>query len=129
MVYIRFSDDTDFNTPREEFDALFNPVEGISLKNFFNEASYGLLNIESHHYPVVTGQSFNYSFQDSHPRAYYQPYHAVTNPNGYQGGDNGWERTDREPVSYTHLRAHETVLDLVCRLLLEKKKHPYITHT
>ena len=28
----------------------------------------------------------------------------------------------REPVSYTHLRAHETVLDLVCRLLLEKNK-------
>ena len=26
------------------------------------------------------------------------------------------------PVSYTHLRAHETVLDIVCRLLLEKKK-------
>ena len=25
-------------------------------------------------------------------------------------------------VSYTHLRAHETVLDLVCRLLLKKKK-------
>ena len=25
------------------------------------------------------------------------------------------------PVSYTHLRAHETVLDLVCRLLLETK--------
>ena len=25
------------------------------------------------------------------------------------------------PVSYTHLRAHETVLDIVCRLLLEKK--------
>ena len=30
------------------------------------------------------------------------------------------------PVSYTHLRAHETVLDLVCRLLLEKKNN---THT
>ena len=26
-------------------------------------------------------------------------------------------------VSYTHLRAHETVLDLVCRLLLEKKNN------
>ena len=26
-------------------------------------------------------------------------------------------------VSYTHLRAHETVLDLGCRLLLEKKKN------
>ena len=31
-------------------------------------------------------------------------------------------RYAREPVSYTHLRAHETVLDLVCRLLLEKKQ-------
>ena len=29
-----------------------------------------------------------------------------------------------KPVSYTHLRAHETVLDLVCRLLLEKKIQP-----
>ena len=39
-----------------------------------------------------------------------------------------------EAVSYTHLRAHETVLDLVCRLLLEKKKEtkyrhaPYYSH-
>ena len=37
-------------------------------------------------------------------------------------------------VSYTHLRAHETVLDLVCRLLLETKNHnttnvnPHDTH-
>ena len=28
------------------------------------------------------------------------------------------------PVSYTHLRAHETVLDLVCRLLLENTTGP-----
>ena len=37
-----------------------------------------------------------------------------------------WSATVNPPnidsVSYTHLRAHETVLDLVCRLLLEKKK-------
>ena len=32
------------------------------------------------------------------------------------------EQRRYESVSYTHLRAHETVLDLVCRLLLEKKK-------
>ena len=28
------------------------------------------------------------------------------------------------PVSYTHLRAHETRHDLVCRLLLEKTEIP-----
>ena len=32
------------------------------------------------------------------------------------------------PVSYTNLRAHETALDIVCRLLLEKKKQNN-THT
>ena len=48
----------------------------------------------------------------------------------------GWDRSMRngvriariaEAVSYTHLRAHETVLDLVCRLLLEKKKTDHTT--
>ena len=29
---------------------------------------------------------------------------------------------EAKPVSYTHLRAHETVLDLVCRLLLANKQ-------
>mgnify|MGYP000739168495 CR=1 FL=1 len=33
------------------------------------------------------------------------------------------------PFSYTHLRAHETVLDLVCRLLLEKKKNPTLPYS
>ena len=32
------------------------------------------------------------------------------------------DESDSDAVSYTHLRAHETVLDLVCRLLLEKKQ-------
>ncbi len=38
------------------------------------------------------------------------------------GGGMGLTMTGPQPVSYTHLRAHETVLDPVCRLLLEKKK-------
>ncbi len=29
------------------------------------------------------------------------------------------------PVSYAHLRAHETKANLVCRLLLEKKKNQH----
>ncbi|WP_460381767.1 hypothetical protein, partial [Staphylococcus aureus] len=32
----------------------------------------------------------------------------------------------RTPVSYTHLRAHETTLHLVCRLLLEKMKRRHV---
>jgi len=44
------------------------------------------------------------------------PYHAVEGQLLPAAG------LEVKPVSYTHLRAHETVLDLVCRLLLEKKK-------
>ena len=40
-----------------------------------------------------------------------------------QRGEKVGSVIEIEPVSYTHLRAHETVLDLVCRLLLEKKKN------
>ena len=36
--------------------------------------------------------------------------------------DLGIKWIDTAPVSYTHLRAHETDSYLVCRLLLEKKK-------
>eukprot|EP00657_Telonema_sp_P-1_P008592 TRINITY_DN30086_c0_g1_i1.p1 TRINITY_DN30086_c0_g1~~TRINITY_DN30086_c0_g1_i1.p1 ORF type:complete len:181 (-),score=66.89 TRINITY_DN30086_c0_g1_i1:74-616(-) len=47
--------------------------------------------------------------------------------NGDLSTQEGWFHQWKDfmfnvPVSYTHLRAHETVLDLVCRLLLEKKK-------
>src|SRR5664280_2433465 len=43
---------------------------------------------------------------------------------GPEPGEPSRSPAPRRPgtVSYTHLRAHETVLDLVCRLLLEKKK-------
>ena len=45
--------------------------------------------------------------------------HAVSLPGPRRRCANGG---DHGAVSYTHLRAHETVLDIVCRLLLEKKK-------
>src|SRR5678810_766618 len=45
---------------------------------------------------------------------------------GFFDLDVAGERSDHRlmyaPVSYTHLRAHETGRNLVCRLLLEKKK-------
>ena len=50
-----------------------------------------------------------------HQLEHFQPVHAATMPAVTVILEGV------EAVSYTHLRAHETVLDLVCRLLLEKK--------
>src|SRR5664280_1375816 len=44
-----------------------------------------------------------------------------SDPAPWESSDVPLGRLFAAPVSYTHLRAHETVLDLVCRLLLEKK--------
>ena len=44
------------------------------------------------------------------------------NPKRLWAGDEQRQIEYMIPVSYTHLRAHETGRNLVCRLLLEKKK-------
>src|SRR5450756_2768997 len=50
---------------------------------------------------------------------------AVTRPlrQAQMPTDSGSSSAAASSVSYTHLRAHETRHDLVCRLLLEKKKN------
>ena len=47
----------------------------------------------------------------------------LTDASGAKFGKSEGNAIWLSAVSYTHLRAHETVLDLVCRLLLEKKKN------
>eukprot|EP00658_Telonema_sp_P-2_P072288 TRINITY_DN61444_c0_g1_i1.p1 TRINITY_DN61444_c0_g1~~TRINITY_DN61444_c0_g1_i1.p1 ORF type:complete len:162 (+),score=75.32 TRINITY_DN61444_c0_g1_i1:199-684(+) len=47
---------------------------------------------------------------------------AAAAPQGQQSPPQQQQHQYPPPVSYTHLRAHETPEHLVCRLLLEKKK-------
>ncbi len=93
-VFIRFSDQDEFDEPRSAFDAKFNPIgdDDYSLRNYFRKVSYDQLDYVTHHYPVCNDDT-NLSYQDTHPRAYYMPYNAVTNPTGYI---DSWQRTERE---------------------------------
>src|SRR5450756_2880119 len=70
---------------------------------------------------VAAGAAAGREAQDAHARLP-RPQHQAdeARPEGRGGGWPRWVL--RKPVSYTHLRAHETRHDLVCRLLLEKKK-------
>ncbi len=93
-VFIRFSDQTEFELTRQFYDDRFN-AEGeaiSSLRTYFHKVSYDQLNYVTHHYPVCA-PNVNLSYQDSNPRAYYMPHNSVTNPLGYQNSD---ERTLRE---------------------------------
>jgi len=92
VVYIRFNDDTEFTTTRQVYDNKFNLTTGTSLKSYYTEVSYSALTISSTHYPECA-LTTNFSYQDTHDRSYFEPYNAVSNPNGYNGGT---ERTERE---------------------------------
>jgi len=92
VVYIKFADDTEFEKERQYFYDKFNPAEGSTVRNFFNEASYGMLDIKSTHFPSCE-LTTNISYSDSHNRGYFQPYNATTNQEGYHSQE---ESTARE---------------------------------
>lgn len=83
VIFIRFSDDTEFTQTISAYDSLFNSTTTgtNSMRNYFLEASYNLLTVSSTFYPTSTTTVVSY--QDTNPRSYYLPYNATTNPNGY----------------------------------------------
>ena len=84
VIFIRFSDDSGISTPFSTINSMFNDssANGNSMLNYFRNASYGQLTLRSHFYPAPNGNTV-VSYQDSYPRSHYEPYDAVSNPNGY----------------------------------------------
>jgi len=95
VIFIRFNDETGFANFIKHYNDMFNSTDSASMNGYFMEASYNQLAISSTFYPSPQGAIVN-SYQDSEDRDYYQPYDAVTNPNGYTGGEDGTERRARE---------------------------------
>ncbi|MDD3236186.1 MAG: M6 family metalloprotease domain-containing protein, partial [Candidatus Cloacimonetes bacterium] len=92
VIYIRFSDETEFGDNISLYDGWFNS-DTNSQKNYYLEASYNQLTVNTTFYPSHPN-NLVVSWQDtSHPRAYYQPYNAASNPTGYNGDT---ERRNRE---------------------------------
>ncbi|MBZ5535405.1 MAG: M6 family metalloprotease domain-containing protein [Acidobacteriia bacterium] len=94
VIFIRFGDDTEFSEAINSYDAMFNSTTGgeNSLRNYYAEVSYNQLAISTTFYPAPSG-GFVTSYQDLHPRGYFRPYNAITNPIGYT---NDTDRTNRE---------------------------------
>lgn len=85
VVFIRFAGDTYHSTSYATVDSMFNAAnyESISLHNYYHHISYNQLDLRSFFYPEPDGQTL-LSYEDIHPKQYYQPYDASTNPIGYQ---------------------------------------------
>ena len=95
VIFIRFSNETSCtSTSFSSIDAMFNDstAGAVSMFNYFWHTSYHNLRIITQYYPAPSGNTV-LSYQDSHPRSYFMPYNATTNPNGYSGDT---ERRQRE---------------------------------
>lgn len=80
----------------KDIDQIFNDTVPAhsSVSNYFNQASYGKLNLKFHFYPDNgTSTGTIASVPDPHERNYYRPYNAKSNPSGFK---NNSERNDRE---------------------------------
>ncbi len=82
VIFIRFADDAEFTATRQSFEQRFNTLPGPSLRSYYSEVSYNNYTISSTTYPECQSNT-NLSYQDAHPRGYFQPYNAATNPLGY----------------------------------------------
>ncbi|MDR0364847.1 MAG: M6 family metalloprotease domain-containing protein [Bacteroidales bacterium] len=97
VIYIRFSDQSEFTKDTTHYWNMFNSMETPttpSMRNFFLDMSYQMMDIPSHFFPLAESNII-VSYQDIYERSYYMPYNDVTNPNGYSEY-NWWERTERE---------------------------------
>jgi len=93
VIFIRFSGESEYTDAISIYDNMLNNISAgyNSMRNYYYEASYSALTISTTFYPSPSTTVVSY--QDSYTRPYYQPYHASTNPGGYQ---NDTQRRDRE---------------------------------
>lgn len=101
VIFIRFSDESRVtHQSYSSIEAMFNdsvasPTDStISMFDYFRSDSYNKLSIVTHLYPQPTpGVDSVLSYQDYHPRAYFEPFSPIDNPIGYT---DQLERQSRE---------------------------------
>ena len=103
VVFIRFADDNEFEQSPVTLYNMFNAPNNLSLKRYFEIASYNQLEVESLLLPPPTGTTL-LSYQDSHPRNYYCKW-SEDNPDGYGEDDpdnESFPRAEREMTLVTN---------------------------
>ena len=103
VIFIRFSDEARVTTQSfSSIESMFNDStstapDAISMYRYFRDDSYGKLSVLSHLLPDPRDNTpfvdSVLSYQDTLPRAYYEPNNTFSNPIGYVDDD---ERQDRE---------------------------------
>ena len=95
VIFISFPDAQTFSRRRSVYDSRFNSTTSSSgsMKDYYLEASYNNIMIESTFFPEADLDADNVGYVDFNERGFYKPYNATTNKDGYK---TETERTNRE---------------------------------
>ncbi len=91
VIFIRFAGEAEFTNSLASFNNVFNnsAAGANSVRNYFLDVSFNTLTIDTSYFPTPGASVISY--QDSHPRSYFQPYDSF-NTGGYMPN----QRLDRE---------------------------------
>ena len=95
-IYIRFKDDDEWVKDTATYWDMLNAdhPDSISMINFYEEVSYGKVNVQSYFYPKSTTANV-VSYHDTINRGFFQPYNETTNPEGFDT-EVDWTDFDNE---------------------------------
>ena len=95
VIFIRFADGNNFGNNLNYYDSMYNTAT-LSVKNYFDEVSYGNLNVNFHHFPKSTTSPLK-AFQTQKKRGYLLP-RTAQNPDGYEGPAQGEGYTREQEI-------------------------------
>lgn len=83
VISISFPDAVEMNKSRAIYDTIFSGKSTSSLYKYYDEVSYGKLNMKSTFFP--SSSSSNLTYIADNQRNYYREYNETSNPIGYIG--------------------------------------------
>ncbi|MDR0927749.1 MAG: InlB B-repeat-containing protein, partial [Ignavibacteria bacterium] len=92
VVFVKWANTAGFTNNIQHYEGHYN-TNPYSLKNYYDEISYGQLEANTSFYPQQSPAGSIIYVTVSHNRNYYCVYNAATNPTGYSGST---QRTLRE---------------------------------
>lgn len=90
VLFVRFNNASEFPLNRSVYNDVLN-TGSTSVKNYYHEASYGNLELNSYLFPKCDNNT-NLSVVVPYEKGYLSPYNASTNPGGYENDGGSREQ-------------------------------------
>lgn len=90
VIFVTFQEQSEFSDSFSKYDRLFNDENSVSMRHFYQNASYNQFDVETYFCPPSEENIVSIQFDKS--RGYFSPHNSATNPAGYKSYNARYER-------------------------------------